>query len=148
MDESALNLRKCYQTLEILFPQITCDVGNDELCGGEYSGNITITRLNGESFDTAYNPSMTVVALKKRIEQFLNVPSEKQNLLHNGHKLEVCIELSITTFFYFCFVTPPLVTSQYDSPDDRDGVSRYVSGQGWSVKVCFRYKVFNFTLSR
>ncbi|XP_072018582.1 uncharacterized protein [Amphiura filiformis] len=89
VDESELNLRKCYSILETLFPEITCDdVMDYEGAEGIGGGTLTVTRLNGESFDTPFVPTMHVFSLKKKIEQFMKVSADKQSLLYNQKQLK------------------------------------------------------------
>ena len=87
--ESALNLRKCYAILETLFPEIKYvpDIEDDGSSG--LSGKVTVTRLNGESFDLPYNGAMTVGQLKNKVMEYMKVHPDKQSLLYNGQKLKV-----------------------------------------------------------
>ena len=84
-----MNLRKCYTTLETLFPEIkyVSDVEDDGSSG--LSGNVTVTRLNGEPFDLPYNGAMTVSQLKNKVNEYMHVHPDKQSLLYNGQKLKV-----------------------------------------------------------
>ena len=63
----------------------------DDTEGANTAGNgtITVTRLNGESFDTPFVPTMTIYSLKKQIEKFMKISPEKQSLMYNQQKLEV-----------------------------------------------------------
>ena len=89
VSESAMNLRKCYSRLETLFPEIKYveDVEGDD--SSDLSENVTVTRLNGESFDLPYNGAMTVGQLKTKVNEYMNVHPGKQSLLYNGQKLKV-----------------------------------------------------------
>lgn len=94
--ESALNLRKCYAILDSLFPQITYVPDDDDVTGcsdGSTGGNVSVTRLNGETFDLVYDGTMTITQLKSKVQEFMKVHQDKQSLLYNGQKLQVRIEL-------------------------------------------------------
>ncbi len=85
---TSLNLRKCLQTLEILFPEIHPDqsfVNN----AGAASGKMTVMRLNGEAADIDYNPRYSIFKVKQLIFEFFKVPPEKQRLVYNGNELKV-----------------------------------------------------------
>ena len=90
IERTSLNLRKCYQALEILFPEIYIDQTNNTASSpGASTGKITVIRLNGEAAEIDYNPRFTIYKIKQQVHEFLKVAPEKQRLVYNGREMKV-----------------------------------------------------------
>ncbi|XP_033120790.1 uncharacterized protein LOC117119920 isoform X1 [Anneissia japonica] len=89
---TSLNLRKCFHTLEVLFPEIHPDqsTNDDDFASspGAVSGKMTVIRLNGEAAEIDCNPRFTIYKVKQLVFEFLKVPPEKQRLVYNGKELK------------------------------------------------------------
>ncbi|XP_072016892.1 uncharacterized protein [Amphiura filiformis] len=103
--DSSPNLRKCYFILERMFPNIKPETVDDAVSAT--AGSVTVTRVNGESFDLPYRRNMTIKQLKEKISEFMKVHPEKQSLLFNGNKLQDLDEIHIVeNTLSRCGVTP------------------------------------------
>lgn len=82
---------KCLATLEILFPKIDVSSSLEDAewpsTGGDKT--ISVVMLGGDSTVLAYQPYMTILALKAFIKSRLGPEPEKQRLLFKEQELKV-----------------------------------------------------------
>ncbi|XP_072044241.1 uncharacterized protein [Amphiura filiformis] len=88
--ETSLTLRKCRSIIEALFPEVhpTTDTEGEPDTTSKGSQTITVTRLDGEATEVAYNPTKTVIRVKESIQQVMKIAISKQRLVYNGDELE------------------------------------------------------------
>ena len=89
--ESSLNLKKCFQTLKILFPEIHIMSSDSAATNSQVSHQkFTIVRLNGEAAEITYKPNLTIHQVKGLVKNALSVTPDKQRLVYNGTEMKVC----------------------------------------------------------
>ncbi len=84
--EDSDNLAACFTRMEALYPEVR---GSKHNHNDEDSEDITIARLNGDSFQLPYNEHMAINYLKKVIHKKLGIHPNNLCLMHDKKMLQV-----------------------------------------------------------